>query len=115
MAHKPRIHFIRAPGAGVHMRIQKGGWPLDWHMTPEEAEALALRLRRAAADARNVENDESSTKEQTMTDKLSDNYDLLAKTLLDTHTGDDEVDSLLLSAAKALERLNATKDEREND
>jgi len=46
-----------------------------------------------------------------MTDKLSDNYDLLAKTLLDTHTGDGEVDSLLLSAAKALERLNATKDE----
>ena len=108
MSHKPRIHFIRAVGAGVHMRIQKGGWPLDWHMTPEEAEALALRLRGAAAEARN----ESSTREQTMTDKLSDNYDLLAKTLLDTHTGDDEVDSLLLSAAKALERLNTKKDER---
>jgi len=91
----------------VHMRIQKGGWPLDWHMTPEEAEALALRLRRAAADARN----ESSTREQAMTDRLSDDYDLLAKTLLDTHTGDDEVDSLLLSAAKALEHLDATKDE----
>jgi len=52
MSHKPHIHFIRAAGAGVHVRIQKGGWPLDWHMTAEEAEALALRLRKAAVNAR---------------------------------------------------------------
>jgi len=37
--------------------------------------------------------------------ELSKSPQELAKTLLDTHTGNDEIDSLLLSAANAVEGM----------
>jgi len=54
------------------------------------------------------------TKEEKMTE-LSKSPQELVKTLLDTHTDDPELNALLLSAAKAIERMDMTFSNEDDD
>jgi len=48
MAHKPYIHFIRAAGADVQVRLQlrQYGWPMDWCMTPRRGRGAGVAAAR---------------------------------------------------------------------